>query len=398
MSVQIDTDQARHVAGNVREAVRCIEVVTGLLNMVDLHADAFDLTTPIRSRAVELVEEAGGTASILDALADQLEAIDNGALPRTIGQMDRDLRAQLDALEASLDDDAGPTSGDELRRFLEFKAFDGREPPRAPIVLLDQRAWLAAHVTGQVLSRLDGEDAALYWLTLDPEARFAVIQVQPAAVSAHVVAGDLGLGATERMTLLVQPVPLGAKPPGGNGTDWLGQPIPAVVDQGPGVIIRSDPTSVGGGIAIIPDNWVCTAIQSWSLIPSRPDVSAGGAIATGRAVWATGKTVLSAGATPAKLLTPGGWAATFADLTLCRFEMGSGDPISSNMVWDETQGKMVYETSRSDVSPNIRPGGATLSPDRERRDLDRWNDEHQGGDWLPYPGFPAYPESAPGAD
>ncbi len=396
MTVQIDTQQARHVAARIRQALDSIETVRVQLAVVDWHADASEMTAPIRTRLHELVEEAGATAAILDSLADQLEAIDNGALPRTLGHMNRALNGQLDALDASLDDDIGPTRGDELRRFLEFQAFDGREPPRAPIVLLDQRAWLAEHVTGPVLARLDGARASQYWGVLDDDARFATIQIRPAAVSGHVLGGHLELGATERMALLVQPVPIGTAPLSGPGTDWLGQPIPTIAGQDASMIVRTDPTSSdGGGIAIMPDNWVCAAVQSWSLIPSPPDPSVGGAVATGRMVVDLGVTATKAGATPAKLLTPTGWAATFADLALCRFEMGSADPISTTRVWDDERQVMVHEDSRNEQHPYQTTTGLPLPATDEGRDAQRWREEHP---IEPYPGYPAYPEYAPEAD
>ncbi len=396
MTVQIDTQQARYVAARIRVAVGCVEAVNAQLGLIDWQADASELTSPIRLRANELIEEAGAVAGILDSLADQLEAIDSDALPRTLGQINRAVNVQLDALDASLADDIGSTRGPELRRFLEFHAFDGREPPRAPIVLLDQRAWLAEHVTGAVLARLDGHLAAQYWDVLDDDSRFATIQVQPASVSGHVIAGHLELSRVERMTLLVQPVPVGTAPISGAGTDWLGQPIPAMAGQDGSMIVRLDPTTDdGGGIAIVPENWACVAVQSWSLIPSRPDESVGGVAASARGAAEIGFTTVKAGASSVKLLTPTAWAATFADLALCRFEMGSADPISTKRVWDDDRQVMVYEDSRNEHHANLTQHGLPVPPRDADRDEQRWIEEHRT---EPYPGYPAYPEYAPEAD
>lgn len=400
--VGIDADQARWVATRLRAAADYIDSVTKMCDRVDSHALAADLTGPARLRSAETIEELTATASVLDLKADLIEAAGSGRSPRSIDQLMTQLDAELGMLDRSLADTVGPGAGDDRRRFIEELAFpDG--VPTPPFFAFDNgEIWTAAMVTAVVLDNIDPELVDDYWRLLGDDERFAVIQVKPGSVSDHVLSGRLVLDEVEELALVVQPLVvlpppyLSRLPTSGAGTDWLGQRVPttAGLDIDPDTIVRNDPRNEGGGIAFMPDNVVCTAIQAVSIIPSRPDPSVGGAAAFGVTVASTAWTATRAGATPVKLVSPASWIATAADLGLCRFEMGSGAPISTQRVLDDT-GTIVYEDSRSPTQPYMDTHGLPLSPDLEIRDKDRWNLEHQGANWQPYPGYPAFPENAP---
>lgn len=308
----------------------------------------------------------------------------------------------MDDLDRRLANEIGPGAGDDRRRFIETLVFPDGVPEPPVFAPGGSHAWSAATVTAVVLDTLDPDFVADYWDLLGADERFAVIQVEPGSVSDQVLAGRLVLDEIEELALLVQPVAVlhppyrSRVPTTGVDTDWLGQPIPPATSVGADhdAVVRADPHNEGGGIAFMPENVACTAIQAISLIPSRPDPSVVGGAAVAANAGMMGWTIAKGGATPLKLLSPAGWAATAADLGLCRLELGSGAPISTRRVLDGS-GTMVYEDSRSPTQPYMNTHGVPLSPDLEVRDEDRWRLEHQGAEWKPYPGYPAYPENAP---
>ena len=145
---------------------------------------------------------------------------------------------------------------------------------------------------------------------------------------------------------------------------------------------------------------LCSAIQVFSPIPSRPSTrgTTGAIDAAGVARDAASLAASAAAPTIAGRTVPlASIVAAVADVVLCRAGVGSGAPISTRKIVDE-DGKEVFEGSRSSHA-YVVDSGVTLSPDLVQRDRDMWNAEHahskSGLVLEPYPGYPAYEVNAP---
>jgi hypothetical protein len=145
---------------------------------------------------------------------------------------------------------------------------------------------------------------------------------------------------------------------------------------------------------------LCSAIQFFSPIPSRPSTTGtAGAIDAAGVARDVGSLAASAAApTIAGRTVPlASIVAAVADVVLCRAGVGSGAAISTRKIVDE-DGKEVFEGSRSSHAYVVE-SGVTLSPNLVQRDRDMWNAEHthskSGLVLEPYPGYPAYEVNAP---
>lgn len=377
-------------------AVDTISRIDGVLGGLGVD----DLWGPVKALLAEFGAEGAQIAMALVRRADLAEGADSGwSRPRYEYELRR-LDELVGAVRGGLADGVGSdASVEDLRRQIERFVFGPAGAPSTPLVLLEPSIWEAENVTATVLDGASADDAAAYWNLLDDDRRYAVIQVAPASVSPHHLSGAIALDDVQRFALAMQPVPTGGtQPSSGVGTDWIGNPIPVGSFQ-PGTVVRAFPIDEisigvgigigahvsaevdGGGVAILPENLACTGIQAFSLIPSRPDPSVVGVGAAAYTTYSTVRTLSS----PVKLISPPAWAATLADLFACRFEMGSGEPISTERVVTD-DGDVVYESSRSD-QPYMDAHGVPLSPDPRVRDRQLWNIEHNvaDGTWAPYP-------------
>lgn len=399
-AIDIDTDHMVAVAGlldgQVAAADRMRTSLTAMANDLGIH----EWSLPASTLLGEFIDEVAGTSDILRLRAELASVADNGWTLRMYERKVEALGDLVDGVEAGLDDGVGGDGSDrDLRAHLERLVFGPGGVPVAPSPLIDTKAWDAEHITAVYLDGSGPDAARAYWELLTDEQKYAVIVMAPGAVSDHSVPGNIDLDEPQVFALQAQIVPIdGRQPSTGADTDYAGVPIPMVppIDGSPGnpIVDRTYRSFAGGSI-------VCSAIQVFSPIPSRPSVDATGAAASGAALFRTGRSSINnmrAGFGAARVFNPGTWIAAAADVGLCRLRVGSADPISTDRVLDDSR-TLVYETSRNENHANVDPNAVTVHPTREGRDRIRWNNEHigPGKDNLPYPDdqFPVYPENGP---